>query len=175
MRDAAALEHENTETEGAGPGLRVPFSAPAGGLAHAARRRLTTLVITKLTLDLFFVAGLAVYSHAVAFNPFFTGTLDHADGRSVRGWVVDRARPDEAVEVHLYIDNRFVAAGVANEPRPDVKEKGFAEDERHGFVFNLEPELYGEHQARVYAVHTSRGGTRRTLQQIGKPLNFARK
>jgi hypothetical protein len=172
MRDAAALEHEDTETEGAGPGLRVPFSAHAGGLAPATHRRLTTLIIAKLTLDLFFVAGLAVYSHAVAFNPFFTGTLDHADGRSVRGWVVDRARPDEAVEVQLYIDDGFVAAGVANYPRPDVQEKGFAADERHGFVFNLEPELYGEHQARVYAVHASRNGARRTLQQIGKPLSF---
>jgi hypothetical protein len=172
MRNAATLEQEGTETEGEGPGLRVPFPATATDLAPAARRRLTTFVIAKLALDLFFVAGLAVYSYSVAFNPFFTGSLDYADGRSVRGWVVDRARPDEAVEVQLYIDGKFVAAGMANEPRPDVSEKGFAGDERHGFVFNLEPERYGEHQARVYAVHPSRNGARRTLQQIGKPLNF---
>ncbi len=172
MSDAAALEHEDTETEGAGPGLRVPFTAPANDLAPAARRRLTTLVVAKLILDLFFVACLGVYSHAVAFNPFFTGSLDYADGRSVRGWVVDRARPVEPVEVHLYVDDRFVAAGVANEPRPDVSEKGFAQDELHGFVFRLDPELYGEHRVRVYAVHSSLDGKRRTLQQIGKPLSF---
>ncbi|MBC7930462.1 MAG: hypothetical protein H7Z38_07815 [Rubrivivax sp.] len=173
MSDAAALKRTDTETEGTEPGLRVPFSATVGGLAPATRRRLTTLVVAKIILDLFFVAGLAVYSHSVAFNPFFRGSLDYADGRSVRGWVVDRARPGEAVEVQLYIDDRFVAAGIANEPRPDVSAKGFAEDEQHGFVFNLEPELYGEHQARVYAVHSSRNGARRTLQQIGKPLSFA--
>ena len=172
MSDAAALEQVDTETEGAGPGLRVPFPATAVELAPSARRRLTTLVVAKLTLDLLFVAGLAVYSHAVAFNPFFAGSLDYADGRSVRGWVVDSARPDAAVEVQLYIDDRLVAAVVADESRPDVSEKGYAQDERHGFVFRLEPELYGEHQARVYAVHSSRNGARRTLQQIGKPLNF---
>lgn len=172
MRNAAALERTDTETEGTGPGLRVPFSAPAGGLAPLARRRLTTLVIAKLTLDLIFVASLAVYSHAVAFNPFFTGSLDYADGHSVRGWVVDRAHSDTAVEVQLYVDGHFVAAGIANEPRPDVSAKGFAPDEMHGFVFRLDPELYGEHVARVYAVHSSRNGARRTLQQIGKPLSF---
>ena len=172
MRDTAALEHTDAETEGEQPGLRVPFSARAAALAPATRRRLTTLVIAKLALDLLFVAALAVYTHAVAFHPFFSGSLDHADSQSVRGWVVDRADTGAAVEVQLYVDGRFVADGVADQPRPDVSEKGYAPDERHGFVFHLEPELYGEHQVRVYAVHSSRGGTRRTLQQIGHPLSF---
>jgi hypothetical protein len=131
------------------------------------------LLLAKLTLDLLFVASLAVYSHAVAFKPFYSGSLDYADGRSVRGWVVDRAEPGRAVEVQLYIDGRFFAAGVADQPRPDVSEKGYASDERHGFVFDFERDLYGEHEARVYALHTSRGETRRTLQQIGGPIRFA--
>jgi hypothetical protein len=143
--------------------------------ARVRRSRLTKLLLAKLTLDLLFVASLAVYSHAVAFNPFYSGSLDYADGRSVRGWVVDRAEPGRAVEVQLYIDGRFFAAGVADQPRPDVSEKGYAADERHGFVFNFERDLYGEHEARVYALHTSRGETRRTLQQIGSPIRFARK
>lgn len=172
MSDAAAFEQDITEAAGGAPGLRAPFSARPDGLSAAKRSRLTKLLFAKLILDLLFVAGLAVYSHAVAFNPFFTGTLDFADGRSVRGWVVDRARPYEAVEVQLYIDGHFVADAFASEPRPDVSAKGFAPDERHGYVFRLEPELYGEHQARVYAVHASRGGMRRTLQQIGSPLSF---
>ena len=173
MRDAAAFEQTDTETEGREAGLRVPFPAPSGSLAPTARGRLTALLFAKLTLDLLFVAALAVYTHAVAFHPFFSGSLDSADGASVRGWVVDRERPDAAVEVQLYVDGKFVADVLADQPRPDVSEKGYAPDERHGFVFLLEPELYGEHQVRVYAAHPSRGETRRTLQQIGSSLSFA--
>jgi hypothetical protein len=175
MRDAAALEQMDAETETQEHGLRVPLSAEAFGLAPTVRKRLTTLLFIKLTLDLVFVAALAVYTQAVAFHPFFSGSLDYADSESVRGWVVDRAAPDEAVEVQLYIDGRFVAQGLANEPRPDVSAKGFAQDERHGFVFKLSTSLAGEHEVRVYAVHASHNGTRRTLQQIGKTLRIEMK
>ena len=186
MSDAATLEHDDTETGGTVPGLRVPFGANEEARAHALdstgahvnshatkrRARLTRLLLLKLTLDLLFVAALAVYMHAVAFRPFYSGSLDYADSKSVRGWVVDRSEPAAAVEVQLYIDGRFAAAALADEPRPDVFEKGFAEDERHGFVFNLADTQTGEHEARVYAVHASRGNSRRTLQQIGAPLRF---
>jgi len=176
MRDAAAREHEDAETDAEGHGLRVPFSAqrPAP-LAPAARKRLTTLLLAKLTLDLLFVAALAVYTQAVAFHPFFSGSLDYADAESVRGWVVDRAASEMAVEVQLYVDGRFVADRLADEPRPDVSAKGFAPGERHGFVFRLAPPLAGEHEVRVYAVHASASGTRRTLQQIGKTLRVEAK
>lgn len=172
MRDAAALGQTDTETEGEEPGLRVPFSAPGTGLAPRTRVRLTTLVIAKAVLDLLFVAALAVYSHAVAFHPYFTGSLDFADGESVRGWAVDRAQADRSVEVQLYVDGQFVADGFADQPRPDVFARGYAPDERHGFVFTFERPLYGQHETRVYAVYSSRGGARRTLQQIGSPLRF---
>ena len=184
MSEAAALEHENTETRGAEPGLRVPFNAAEesraaedsraseASRASVLRARLTRLLLAKLTLDLLFVAALAVYTHAVAFRPFYSGSLDYADSQSVRGWVVDRSEPAAAVEVQLYVDGSFTASGVADEPRPDVSEKGFAEDERHGFVFNLGRMKAGEHEARVYAVHASRAGARRTLQQIGGALRF---
>lgn len=184
MSEAAALEHENTETRGTEPGLRVPFNATEDSHTYdnsssteasrtAARRvRLTRLLLAKLTLDLLFVAAVAVYTHAVAFRPFYSGSLDFADSKSVRGWVVDRSEPSASVEVQLYIDGNFAAAGLANESRPDVSDKGFAADERHGFVFNLGHIDAGEHEARVYAVHASRAGARRTLQQIGGELHF---
>jgi hypothetical protein len=176
MRDAAAFEQTDAETGGRGAGLRVPFPAPASSPAPAARRRLQTLLLAKLTLDLLFVAALAVYTHAVAFHPFFSGSLDSADSSGVRGWVVDRTQPGAAVEVQLYVDGRFFADAVADRPRPDVHAKGFAPDERHGYVFTLDPPLTGgEHEARVYAVHASRGGSRRTLQQIGSAFRFTAK
>ena len=173
MRDAAAFEQTDAETVGRGAGLRVPFPAPAPSPAPAARGRLQTLLLAKLTLDLLFVAALAVYAHAVAFHPFFSGSLDSADGASVRGWVVDRTQPVAAVEVQLYVDGAFVSDTLADRPRPDVPAKGFAPAGRHGYVFTLDPPLVsGEHEARVYAVHASRGGARRTLQQIGSAFRF---
>ncbi|HST53563.1 MAG TPA: hypothetical protein VLJ61_16245 [Pyrinomonadaceae bacterium] len=172
MSDAAVEEQRNTEAEGCEPGLRASFSDDSNGLAPVARRRLTTLVIATLTLDLLFVAALAVYSHAVAFHPFFSGSLDQADRASVRGWVVDRARAESVVEVQLYVDGKFVSDGFADQPRPDVSAKGYAPDDRHGFVFNFDPPLAGEHVARVYAVHASRSDSRRTLQQIGSAFRF---
>ncbi|HZT58305.1 MAG TPA: hypothetical protein VFA21_06700 [Pyrinomonadaceae bacterium] len=172
MSDAAVEEQTDTEADGDEPGLRVPFPSTSTELAPAKRSRLTTLVVAKLTLDLLFVCTLAVYSYAVAFHPFFSGSLDTADGRSVRGWVVDRARPESAVEVQLYVDGRFVADGFADQPRPDVSARGYASDERHGFVFNFDPPLVGEHVARVYAVYASRADSRRTLQQIGSAFRF---
>jgi len=185
MSDAAALEREDTETRATEPGLRVPFNAegeavnsteesrPQVDVRAAVRRaRLTRLLLSKLTLDLLFVAALAVYTQAVAFRPFYSGSLDYADSKSVRGWVVDRSEPAAAVEVQLYVDGRFASAALADEPRPDVSERGYAEDERHGFVFRLDNMRAGEHEARVYAVHASRNGARRTLQQIGGALRF---
>jgi hypothetical protein len=91
----------------------------------------------------------------------------------VRGWVVDRAEPERAVEVQLYVDGRFVAAGVADRPRGEVSAGASARDEGGGgFVFEFDTLPAGEHEARAYAVRASRGGARRTLQQIGDPLRF---
>ena len=173
MSDAAAPGQTDTETVGREAGLRVPFPAPPSAAhAPAARRRLATLLLAKLTLDLLFVAALAVYAQTVAFHPFFSGSLDGADSSGVRGWVVDRARAGEAVEVQLYVDGRFVADTFADQPRPDVSAKGYAPDARHGFVFAPGPLTPGEHVARVYAVRASRGDSRRTLQQIGSAYHF---
>jgi hypothetical protein len=165
MSDAAAREQTDTETGAAVPGLRVPFSASA----HAASspRSLLFAVLAKLTLDLIFVGALAVYAHTVSFHATYDGSLEHADARGVSGWVLDGARPGSPVEVQLYVDGRFAGAGIA-----DRSVQGSAPNQRLGFDFKLEPLPTGEHEARVYAVHTSRGGARRTLQQIGDTLRF---
>lgn len=138
----------------------------------SARRALVHLLVGKSVLEALLVAALAVAFYAVAFKPSFRGALDLAHPRSVEGWVVDASRPASHVEVQLYIDGRFVASGLANEPRPDVRDAGRAPDELHGFRFRVNVTEPGEHEARVYAVHTSGGGTRRTLQQIGHALRF---
>jgi hypothetical protein len=141
-------------------------------IAPRARAHLTNFLIAKSIIEALFVGALAVGFYLTAFTPFFRGSLDLADARNVAGWVVNKAQPDARVEVQLYIDGRFAGNRWADLSRPDVKLAGRAEDENHGFAFDTPSLPAGQHEARVYAVHVSGEGQRRTLQLIGKPLIF---
>ena len=163
MTDAAAREQTDTEAGTDNPDLRVPFSAGESLRASRMRGRLLKLITAKLALDLLFVCGLAIYTHAVTLNRGLEGELEHADGLSVSGWVADLEHPGSPVEVQLFLDGRFAASVLAGEPQNDG---------HRGFVFRFEQPRYGEHDARVYAVSEGRGGTRRTLQQLGKSSGF---
>ena len=184
MSDAAAREQNDTETDAAGHGLRVPFSedeterGPLDEAAHssifeathapAARRRLAKLIAAKLALDLLFVGAFALYTHAVTFRHDFEGTLEHIDGNGARGWVVDLERPGEPVEVQLFLNGKLAAAAVASELRTDSAPD--APGGRRSFVFEFRRS--GEYEARVYAVREGRAGTRRTLHPVGDPRVF---
>ena len=80
--------------------------------------------------------------------------------------------PSTRVEVQLFIDDRFAGDSMADQYRPDVHQAKRAPDDWHGFAFATPQLSNGDHQARVYAVHTNGGGARRTLQLIGKPYRF---
>ena len=178
MKDAAAREPNDTETDADGHGLRVPFSG--GGSprippdetprAPDVRRRLVMLIAAKLALDLLFVGAFALYTHAVTFRHSFEGALEHVDGRGARGWVADLERPGEAVEVQLFLNGKFAAAAVAGEPLPGDSAGATPVGARRTFVFEFE--RHGEYEARVYAVRAGRAGARRTLHQIGDPRHF---
>ncbi len=134
--------------------------------------RLTHLLIAKAIVEALLVGALAVGFYYFAFNPHFRGSVDEADARRVSGWVLDELQPAAHVEVQLYVDDKFVASRLADEARPDIRTAGRAADERHGFTFPLQIAQAGEHEARVYAVHSSGGGVRRTLQLIGHAMSF---
>jgi hypothetical protein len=177
MSDAAPREQTDTETGAEGHGLRVPFSeddSPTARMnssarrAPVARRTLVAAVAVKLTLDLLFVCALAVYTQAVPFRADFEGALEYADGRAARGWVRSRDDSGDAVQVQLYVDGRFASAGYSDSPSTPDKALGG----RLGFDLSFGPLPPGDHEARVYAVGVSRGGTRRTLRQLGAPLRF---
>ena len=142
-------------------------------VAPTARARLTNFLIAKSITEALFVGALAVVFYLTAFTPYFRGTLDYADARHVAGWVVNQAEPHTPVQVQLYIDGRFAGNVTAQTARPDVKAAGRAEDEHHGFVFDTPTLSAGQHEARVYAVHLSGEGQRRTLQLLDKPLVFS--
>lgn len=166
MSDAAARVQTDTEAGTDVSGLRVPFAA--GG--ERRRGRLVKLIAAKLALDLLFVCGLALYTHAVTFERGFDGALEQVDGRGARGWVADLGRPGEPVEVQLFLNGEFVASATATEPRPDDAASGSKGGVRRSFVFEFQRS--GEYEARVYAVRAGRDGTRRVLQRIGEPRRF---
>lgn len=137
-----------------------------------ARARLVHLLISKSIVEALLIAGVAVAFFFATTNPYFRGVLDTSDKTTVTGWVVDESRPDARVEVQLFIDDRFASAVVADQFRPDVHEAQRAEDDWHGFVFSTPRLPVGNHEARVYAVHSNGSGARKTLQLIGKPYRF---
>lgn len=138
-----------------------------------ARARLIKYLIFKSIGEILFVGILAVGFYLTAFAPNYRGTLDYADAAHVAGWAVNISEPHDHVEIQLYIDGRFAGDRLADAARPDVLASGRAADEMHGFIFDTPTLPVGEHEARVYAVHASGRGQRRTLQLIGKPLLFS--
>ena len=133
---------------------------------------LTRILIAKSILDVLLLGSLSLGYYYSAFSPYIRGSLDEAGPEWIRGWVLDLSNRDEHVEVQLYIDGRFVESRVSDFPHPQMVSLGLARDEKHGFLFFTPPLDVGRHEARVYAVHASRDGERRTLQQVGKPLTF---
>jgi hypothetical protein len=129
------------------------------------------LLIGKSVAEAVFVSVLALVFYFTAFPPYYRG-WGEATARGIEGWAVNDRAPWDRVEVYLFIDGRFVAAGTANLSRPDVRAAGYAKDEWHGYAFDLPPLENGEHEASVYAIHGSGAGSRYTLQLLGKPVRF---
>jgi hypothetical protein len=137
-----------------------------------SRARLVHLLISKSIIEALLIGTVAVAFFFATTNPYFRGVLDNADKSLVTGWAVDQSRPFARVEVQLFVDDHFAAAGLADQLRPDVHEAKRAEDDWHGFVFETPRLPVGNHEARVYAVHSNGAGARKTLQLIGKPFRF---
>jgi len=116
------------------------------------------------------IGSVSVGYYLFLFPPYFRGWPEVTPEHSVAGWVVNEAAPATSVEVQLYIDDQFIAAGIADRSRPDVVAAGRAKQDRCGFNFVLPPLEKGEHKAEVYAVHEVGAGTYRTLQRLGNPL-----
>jgi hypothetical protein len=133
---------------------------------------LTQVLIGKSILETLLVGALAVFAFLSVLPPFFQGWGD-VTNTGISGWAVNNASPWQRVEVQLFVDGKFVATGVADQSRPDVLSAGWAQDEWHGYEFQLTAVSKGEHEARVYAVHDSGKGARKTLQLVGEPITFA--
>jgi hypothetical protein len=128
---------------------------------------LIRVLAVKSIIELCFVGALSIAFYMDAFKPSFRGALDTADEKSIEGWALDRADESQPVEVQLFLNGRFAGAQYARSSRPDIVQAGLARDGMHGFLFIPMDLDRGRYEARVYALHTSGKGARKTLQQIG--------
>lgn len=136
------------------------------------RKKLTELLVGKSIAEILFVVALTSIFYYAAFKPSIHGRIDVANGETVAGWAATDANPWERLELQLYIDGQFAGSTIANLSRPDLTAARKTKDEWHGFHFQLGRMMAGEHEARVYVVHESGGGVRRTLQLLGVPVRF---
>lgn len=131
---------------------------------------LVHILIGKSIFETLLVVGLAVFFFLDAF-PRFHG-WGEATPSAISGWVVNNRAPWHRVEVHLFVDDRFAGRAVANQSRTDVVAAGWSEDEWHGYTIPISSVESGTHEARVYALHESGQGARKTLQLVGDPIRF---
>ena len=133
--------------------------------------RLVHLLIGKSIVETLLVGALAVFTFITVLPPFFHG-WGEVTPTGISGWAVNNASPWERVEVQLFIDGKFFADGVAVQSRPDVSAAGWAKDSCHGYTFHLGTLGPYYHEARVYALHDSGAGARKSLQLVGDPIPF---
>ena len=137
------------------------------------KKQLVNLLIAKSILDTVLVGVIAVGAYFNAFPPAFKGWGEAVvETQSISGWAINDLNPWQRVEVQLFIDGRLVGTQAANQSRKDVVAAGWARDEWHGYNFVVPGLSAGTHEARVYALHSSRNGSRYTLQMLGDPIRF---
>ena len=134
--------------------------------------RLVHLLIGKSIVETLVVGALAVFTFITVLPPFFHGWGEVTE-TGISGWAVNHASPWERVEVQLFIDGKFVAAGIADQYRPDVSAAGWANDPWHGYTFVVTSVPVGKHEAQIYALHSSGHGARKSLQLLGDPIGFS--
>jgi hypothetical protein len=135
--------------------------------------QLLNLLIGKSIAETILVGAIAVVAYLNAFPPTFHGWGEAVvERRSIAGWAVNNATPEQPVEVQIFIDGKLQGTQVANLSRPDVVEAGWARNPWHGYEFVFTSLPPGNHEARVYAVHASGSGERYTLQLLGDPIRF---
>ncbi len=140
------------------------MKTPSTSLVH--------VLIGKSIVETLLVGALAVFTFITVLPPYFHGWGEVTE-TGISGWAVNNAAPWDRVEVQLFVDGQFMAQGMANRSRPDVLAAGWSRDEWHGYTFPIASLKVGTHEARVYALHDSGEGARKTLQLLGDPIPFS--
>ncbi|MEJ7616558.1 MAG: hypothetical protein WKF30_06225 [Pyrinomonadaceae bacterium] len=133
--------------------------------------RLAHLLIVKSLVETVFISALAAGYYLRITPPVYRGWSE-ITAHGIGGWVENRARAAEPVEVQLYVDGKFFSSTIATLPRPDVLAAGRAGDERCGFDFDTALLGAGAHRARTFAVHQAEDDAPRSLIAFGPILRI---
>src|SRR6476659_5892041 len=91
----------------------------------------------------------------------YRGHIDAVTRSEVSGWAASDERPDEVVEVSVFIDGRKIAQIQCDSPRPDLYQLGVFGAGMHGFRFAFAEPLGRDSDKRVTV----------RISATGKPLN----
>jgi hypothetical protein len=100
------------------------------------------------------------------------GFLDAVDPMQIRGWAYDPLEPGKAVAVRAELDERPIAAGIANLYREDLEKAGQG-DGSHAFIINLNRKLTPEEIDRVSVQAASGDGSWISLSRAASPEPLA--
>ncbi len=136
--------------------------------------KLLQAVIAKSFLELLLVCVVASLAAFTTFSPQLRGAIDVADEIRIAGWVHDPQSPAAALEVQLFIDGKFIATELADEPREDLVRASVTSRANHGFDFKLDSAglIAGEHSVQVYAVRNI-GASKTLLPIVTTPPRFS--
>lgn len=124
--------------------------------------RLLKAILAKSIIEIILICAVATFAAFSTSSPRLRGDVDIANQRRVYGWVLAPEAPDVAIEVQLFIGEKWVASQLADEQRNDLLRRGMASNPYHGFYFdlnrlNLAP---GRHTLQVYAVRQAPGSNK---------------
>jgi len=135
--------------------------------------RIVNGVLLKTFVEIVVVCALVGFAAYRNLHPRVRGAVDVASADRVAGWAFDPDSANDRLEVHLYIDDAFVATQTASFERSDLIAQRAANDPNHGFNFSSLEISTGEHNAQVYAVRKSFRGERLLLPLAPQPIRFS--
>lgn len=135
--------------------------------------RIVNGVLLKTFVEIVVVCALVGFAAYRNLHPTVRGAVDVASADRIAGWAFDPDSAGERLEVHLYIDDVFVATQTANLERTDLTAQRAANDPNHGFSFSSLGMSKGDHSAQVYAVRNSFRGERLLLPLASQPVRFS--
>jgi glycosyltransferase involved in cell wall biosynthesis len=145
-------------------GFRMPILSRLSALSLF----MSPTVVDLMTEDgAMIAAGVTVYPPRASLKHTpFKGFCEPLNADQLTGWVWNPDRPNDTVDVSIYIDNSFALRLVANRHRDDLQRAGVG-DGAHGFAFQLPPALC---DGLAHSINIQVGLTGVRLK--GAPLTF---
>jgi hypothetical protein len=85
------------------------------------------------------------------------GHVDKVSRRGIEGWAADDMRPDDAIDVSIFIGGRKVAQLVCDRPREDLLRTGQYGNGHHGFSYRFPKSVVESVEARISVRFSSSG------------------